>query len=107
MRSTCSVRTLALAAMTLIAATAPASVAAANPLPIHLANDSAVISVAHGSATGRCVLDPIFGDPSQPGTCIFSSGTGTLTQFHLSAAVTTIDFVTWYWDGLYTMGVGD
>jgi hypothetical protein len=68
---------------------------------------TAVISVAHGSATGHCVLDPIFGDPSLPGTCVFSSGTGTLTQFHLNAAVTTSDFTTWFWDGTYWMGSGD
>ena len=68
---------------------------------------TAVISVAHGSATGHCVLDPIFGDPSLPGTCLFSSGTGRLSQFHLNAAVTTSDFVTWFWDGWYWMGSGD
>jgi|SRR3954454_17672475 hypothetical protein len=68
---------------------------------------TAVISVAHGSATGRCMLDPIFGDPSLPGTCVFASGTGTLRQFHLDAAVTTSDFVTWFWDGDYWMGSGD
>ena len=67
---------------------------------------TAVISGAHGSATGRCVLDPIFGDPSLPGTCVFSSGTGALTQFHLNVAVTTSDFVTWFWDGTYSMGSG-
>jgi hypothetical protein len=68
---------------------------------------TAVISVAHGSATGRCVLDPIFGDPSLPGTCLFSSGTGRLSQFHLDAAVTTADFATWFWDGTYWMGSRD
>jgi hypothetical protein len=65
---------------------------------------TAVISVAHGSATGRCVLDPIFGDPSLPGTCAFSSGTGSLTQFKLTVDVTTSDFVTWFWDGSYWIG---
>jgi hypothetical protein len=67
---------------------------------------TAVVSVAHGSATGRCVLDPVFGDPSLPGTCVFSAGTGTLTQFHLDVAVTTADFATWFWDGTYWMGSG-
>lgn len=68
---------------------------------------TAVISVARGSATGRCVLDPIFGDPSLPGTCVFSSGTGSLSQFKLSVDVTTSDFVTWFWDGSYWIGQDD
>ena len=68
---------------------------------------TAVISVAHGSATGRCVLDPIFDDPSLPGTCVFSSGTGSLTQFNLNIDVTTSDFVTWFWDGSYWIGQND
>jgi hypothetical protein len=67
---------------------------------------TSVITVAHGTATGRCVLDPIFGDPSSPGTCVFASGTGSLTQFHLNVAVDTVDFVTWTWDGTYTFGPG-
>lgn len=65
---------------------------------------TAVISVAHGSATGRCVLSPIFGSPSLPGTCVFSSGTGSLSQFNLSVDVTTSNFVTWFWDGTYWIG---
>jgi hypothetical protein len=67
---------------------------------------TAVISAAHGTATGRCVLAPIFGDPSRPGSCVFSSGTGSLTQFHLNVAVTTTNFVTWFWDGSYWFGNG-
>ena len=67
---------------------------------------TSVITVAHGTATGRCVLDPIFGDPSSPGTCFFASGTGSLNQFHLNVAVDTVDFVTWTWDGTYTLGSG-
>ena len=67
---------------------------------------TSVISVAHGSATGRCDLAPIFGDPSLPGSCVFSTGTGTLTQFRLTVDVTTTDFVTWFWDGSYAMGAG-
>lgn len=68
---------------------------------------TSVITVAHGTATGRCVLDPIFGDPSSPGTCVFASGTGRLNQFHLNVAVDTVDFVTWTWDGTYTIGSGN
>jgi hypothetical protein len=67
---------------------------------------TSVITVAHGTATGRCVLAPIFGDPSSPGSCVFSSGTGSMTQFHLNVAVDTVDFVTWTWDGTYTFGSG-
>jgi hypothetical protein len=67
---------------------------------------TAVITVAHGTATGRCVLDPIFADPSSPGTCVFASGTGSLNQFHLSVAVDKVGLVTWTWDGTYTFGSG-
>jgi hypothetical protein len=67
---------------------------------------TSVITVAHGTATGRCVLSPIFGDPSSPGSCIFASGTGSLNQFHLNVAVDTVDRVTWTWDGTYTIGSG-
>ena len=67
---------------------------------------TSVITVAHGTATGRCVLAPIFGDPSSPGSCVFDSGTGSMTQFHLNVAVDTVDFVTWTWDGTYTFGSG-
>ena len=61
---------------------------------------TSVISAAHGTATGRCVL------ASLPGSCVFSSGTGSLTQFHLDVAVTTTDGVTWFWDGSYWFGNG-
>jgi hypothetical protein len=67
---------------------------------------TAVISAAHGTATGRCDLAPIFGSPSLPGSCVFVSGTGSLTAFHLDVEVTTTDFVTWFWDGAYWMGQG-
>jgi hypothetical protein len=67
---------------------------------------TAVIAAPHGTATGRCVLAPIFGNPSAPGSCVFASGTGSLTQFHLSVAVETVDFVTWTWDGTYSFGSG-
>ena len=61
---------------------------------------TAVISAEHGTATGRCAL------ASLPGSCVFSSGTGSLTQFHLEVAVTTTDGVTWFWDGSYWFGNG-
>ena len=64
---------------------------------------TAVITGAHGTATGRCDLAPI---PISPGTCVFSTGTGSLTAFHLRVDVTTSNFVTWFWDGSYWMGNG-
>lgn len=66
---------------------------------------TATITGAHGTATGRCNLSNIF-TGSGPGSCVFSSGTGSLTQFHLDVDVTTTNFVTWYWDGTYWMGGG-
>jgi hypothetical protein len=66
---------------------------------------TATISGAHGTATGRCDLSNVFSG-SGPGSCVFSSGTGSLTQFHLDVDVTTTNFVTWYWDGTYWMGGG-
>ena len=64
--------------------------------------------MAHGTATGTCDLRPIFSDPSSPGSCVFESGTGTLTQFRLTVdvEVVTEDFVTWTWDGTYSFGAG-
>jgi hypothetical protein len=67
---------------------------------------TSVISTRTGSATGRCVLDSIFGDPSAPGECDFTSGTGSLTQFRMIVAVDTADFVSWTWDGAYGFGSG-
>jgi hypothetical protein len=67
---------------------------------------TALISAAHGTATGRCDLRPIFGSPSLPGSCVFASGTGSLTAFHLDVEVRTTNFVTWFWDGAYRMGQG-
>ena len=69
---------------------------------------TAVIGAPHGTATGLCDLGPIF-TTGDPGSCVFSSGTGALTQFHLDVAVTvtTQDFVSWAWDGSYWFGAGD
>lgn len=66
---------------------------------------TATISGAHGTATGRCDLSNVFSG-SGPGSCVFSSGTGSLIQFHLDVDVTTTNFFTWYWDGTYWMGGG-
>jgi hypothetical protein len=68
----------------------------------------AVIEAPHGSATGDCNIASVFGDPAAPGTCSFHSGTGSLSAFHLTVAVTydpSIDV--WYWDGTYGHGSGE
>ena len=65
---------------------------------------TALITVAHGTATGTCDLAPIFGAPSSPGSCVFATGTGKLTQYRMTVAVNTEDFVTWTWDGSYSFG---
>ena len=69
---------------------------------------TAVIHGKNGTATGRCDLSAIFGTPSAPGSCVFNTGTGALTQFHLDVdvTVTSADFVSWAWEGSYWMGAG-
>lgn len=67
---------------------------------------TAVFVVKNGSATGQCAIGSIFGDPSSPGTCVFDTGTGRFTQFHLDVAV-TFDGANWFWDGSYWYGGGD
>ena len=62
-----------------------------------------VLTIKNGSATGQCAIGSVFGDPSTPGTCVLSAGTGRLTQFHLDAAV-TFDGASWFWDGWYWFG---
>ena len=63
----------------------------------------AVLAIKNGSASGQCAIGSIFGDPSAPGTCLFATGTGRLTQFHLDAAV-TFNGTLWFWDGWYSFG---
>jgi hypothetical protein len=68
---------------------------------------TAVITVKNGTATGQCAIGSLvgYGDPSRPATCTFDTGTGRLTQFHLSVEVaTTAQFNPWYWDGVYWFG---
>ena len=65
----------------------------------------AMFEIKNGSATGRCAIGSIFGDPSVSGTCRFDEGTGRLTQFHLDVAV-TFDGSSWFWDGTYWYGSG-
>ena len=64
---------------------------------------TSVITVATGTATGTCDLSSL---PSSPGSCVFASGTGSLTQLHMDLLVNTADGITWTWDGTYTFGSG-
>ena len=68
----------------------------------------AVIAAPRGTATGNCDIASVFGSPAAPGSCTFDSGTGSLSAFHLTVAVTydaSIDV--WYWDGTYGHGTGE
>jgi hypothetical protein len=69
---------------------------------------TAVIHGKNGTATGHCDLSAIFGTPSAPGSCVFNTGTGAMTQFHLDVdvTVTSADFVSWAWEGSYWIGAG-
>ena len=58
----------------------------------------ATIHADHGTATGTCNIQPVI-DGTGPGRCTFDGGTGSLRHLHLTVAVTTIDFETWFWDG--------
>ena len=48
----------------------------------------ATITVKNGSATGRCNILAAINDATKAGTCTLESGTGRLTRFHLTVAVT-------------------
>lgn len=52
---------------------------------------------SHGTTSGVCDLTAIFAGTG-PGTCVFSGGTGSLTSFTATLAV-TFDGTLWYWDG--------
>jgi hypothetical protein len=60
-------------------------------LGIRIANGS-----THGTCTWSSAVDAI---------CVFSAGSGRLTQFHLDVVVTAnADQSIWYWDGTYWFG---
>jgi len=59
---------------------------------------------SHGTTSGACDLTAIFAGTG-PGTCIFSSGTGSLTSFTATLAV-TFDGTLWYWDGTFSHAGG-
>jgi hypothetical protein len=62
----------------------------------------ATVTIKNGSATGVCDFrEP---DPGTFGTCEFGSGTGRLTQFHLSVVVTGDENGAYSWTGWYWYG---
>jgi len=57
----------------------------------------ASIDIKNGRTTGACTWSS-----DVDATCVFSAGTGRLTQFHLEVIVTaSADQSVWYWDGSY------
>ena len=68
----------------------------------------ATINLKNGTATGQCNILAAVLDYTKSGTCNFDTGTGRLTQFHLTVAVTrTSDWSLWFWDGTYWFGGRD
>jgi len=60
----------------------------------------AAIEIGNGSTTGACTWSS-----DVDAVCVFSSGTGRLTQFNLAVVVTAnADQSIWYWDGTYWFG---
>lgn len=60
----------------------------------------ASIGIKNGSSTGACTWSS-----DVDAICVFSAGTGRLTQFHLEVVVTaSADQSVWYWDGTYSFG---
>jgi hypothetical protein len=60
----------------------------------------AAIEIKNGRTTGACTWSS-----DVDAICIFSSGTGRLTQFNLEVVVTaSADQSIWYWDGTYWFG---
>jgi hypothetical protein len=60
----------------------------------------ATIEIKNGSTDGACTWSS-----DVDAVCVFSSGTGRLTQFNLEVVVTAnADQSIWYWDGTYSFG---
>ena len=60
----------------------------------------ASIEIRNGSTAGACTWTS-----DVNATCVFSGGTGRLTQFHLEVDVTaSADQSIWYWNGTYSFG---
>lgn len=61
---------------------------------------TATIEIDNGSTTGVCTWSS-----DVDAVCVFSAGTGRLTQFNLEVVVTAnADASIWYWDGTYWFG---
>lgn len=60
----------------------------------------ASIEIKNGSVAGACTWSS-----DVDAICVFSAGTGRLTQFNLAVVVTdSADQSVWYWDGTYSFG---
>jgi hypothetical protein len=60
----------------------------------------ASIEIRNGSTDGACTWSS-----AVDAICVFSAGTGRLTQFNLEVVVTAnADQSVWYWDGTYWFG---
>jgi hypothetical protein len=60
----------------------------------------AAIEIGNGTTSGACTWSS-----DVDAVCVFGSGTGRLTEFHLDVAVTAnADQSVWYWDGTYSFG---
>ena len=60
----------------------------------------ASIEIRNGSTEGACTWSS-----DVDAICVFSAGTGRLSQFNLEVVVTaTADQSIWYWDGTYWFG---
>lgn len=60
----------------------------------------ASIEIRNGSTDGACTWSS-----NVDAICVFSAGTGRLTQFNLEVVVTAnADQSVWYWDGTYWFG---
>ena len=60
----------------------------------------AAIETRNGTTSGACTWSS-----DVDAICVFGSGTGQLTEFHLDVVVTTnVDQSVWYWDGTYSLG---
>jgi hypothetical protein len=58
------------------------------------------IEIRNGSTDGACTWSS-----DVDAICVFSAGTGRLTQFNLEVVVTAnADQSVWYWDGTYWFG---
>lgn len=60
----------------------------------------AIIEIRNGGTQGSCTWSS-----DVDAVCVFSTGSGRLTQFNLEVVVTaSADQSIWYWDGTYSFG---